>query len=87
MRAVLILVGVAVVLLLVGIFTGFINLSGEGGQLPKVAVEGGQLPSVDADVGSIDVGTTNETIEVPKIETEKETIKVPDIDVKSANEK
>jgi hypothetical protein len=84
MRAVVILLAVVVLLGIIGILTGFINLSGTPGELPKVAVEGGRLPNVDADVGSIDVGTKNTTIEVPKVETKRETIEVPTLDVNKA---
>ena len=84
MRAILILLAAAVLIGIVGIMTGFINLSTTPGELPKVAVEGGRLPNVDADVGSIELGTKNTTIEVPKVETERETIAVPTLDVNKA---
>ncbi len=67
MRALLILVGLAAIVLVVLMSLGMVSLS--GGSLPKVAVEGGQAPKVD--VGEIDVGTTNKTIAVPKIEVRK----------------
>lgn len=68
MRGLLIAVAIAVLLLIIAIGTGFINLRGDGGSLPKVEVEGGNLPTVDADVGDVDVGTKKETIEVPTID-------------------
>jgi hypothetical protein len=74
MRGLLILVAVVLLLLLVGVLTGFINLTGRGGDLPEVKVEGGALPSVDADVGDVDVGVKNETVNVA----------VPTIDVDTA---
>lgn len=55
------------------------------GALPQVKVEGGQLPSFDADVADVDVGTTNTTIETPKIETEKTTVQTPTISVDKAD--
>lgn len=67
MRGVLALVAIVVLLLIVGVATGFINIGQtQEAQLPKV--EGGQLPKFDADVGDIDVGTKNTTVEVPTID-------------------
>ncbi|NNM77081.1 hypothetical protein HJG53_09225 [Sphingomonas sp. ID1715] len=76
MRPLLTIVAVVVLLLIVGVATGFINLSSRGGDLPEVKVEGGALPKVDADVGDVDVGTKNETVNV----------KVPTIDVDTAKQ-
>lgn len=73
MRGILVLVAVVVLLLLVGVMTGFINLTGRGGDVPEVKVEGGALPTVDADVGDVDVGTKNETIQVPTIDVDTAT--------------
>lgn len=88
MRPLLVIVGIVVVLLIAGLATGFINLSGQSGALPKVAVEGGKLPSVDADVGKIEVGTRNTAIEVPdvnvNVDTKKEKVEVPTIGVEKA---
>ena len=70
MRPLLTIVAVIVLLLIVGVATGFINLTGRGGDVPEVKVEGGALPSVDADVGDVDVGTKNETIQVPTIDVD-----------------
>lgn len=74
MRGLLAIVAIVVLLLIVGVATGFINISGKGGSLPEVQVQGGELPKVDANVGAVDVGTKTETI------------KVPTVDVKTANE-
>ena len=69
MRGVLALVAVVVLLLIVGVATGFINLGQtQEAKLPRV--EGGQLPKFDADVGDVDVGTKTETIEVPTIDVD-----------------
>jgi hypothetical protein len=84
MRAVVIILAIVVVIGIVALATGFVNLSGQAGELPKVAVEGGALPSVDADVGEVNVGTKNTTVEVPKLETEKEQVKVPTLSVEKA---
>jgi hypothetical protein len=73
MRGLLAAVAIIILLLIVGVATGFINLSGKGGDLPDVQVEGGALPTVDADVGDVDVGTKNETIQVPTIDVDTAT--------------
>ena len=70
MRPLLTIVAVVVLLLIIGVATGFINLTGRGGDMPEVKVEGGALPTVDADVGDVDVGTKNETIQVPTIDVD-----------------
>jgi len=67
MRALLVLVGLAVVAVIVLMSLGMISL--DGGRLPRVAVEGGQAPSVD--VGRIEVGTVNKTVAVPVIDVQK----------------
>ena len=87
-RTILILLVLIVIIAIAAVATGFVNLSGKSGTLPKVAVEGGSLPSVTADVGSVDVGTKSTTVDVPKVEvgTTKEEVKTPTIDVKKAGE-
>lgn len=70
MRSILTIVAVLILLVIVGVATGFINLGARGGDLPSVKVEGGALPTVDADVGDIDVGTKNEVIQVPTIDVD-----------------
>ena len=67
--------GLLVIVLLVlaaGIATGFIDLQkAQEGSLPKIAVEGGQLPKCQADVAKVEVGTRNETVEVPTVDVKK----------------
>jgi hypothetical protein len=86
MRALLILVAVVVVLGIVAVATGFVNLSGNSGALPNVAVSGGKMPSVDADVGKVVVGTKETSVDVPKVEvgTTKTNIDVPVVGVQKA---
>ena len=67
MRALLVLVGLAVVVLIVLMSLNMVSIG--GGSLPKVQVEGGTAPKVD--VGTIDVGTVNKTIAVPTVEVKK----------------
>ncbi len=87
MRGLLILLAVVVVLGIVAVATGFVNLSGQSGELPKVAVQGGKMPSVDADVGKVVVGTKETSVDVPKVTTEKEKIDVPVVGVQKADGK
>lgn len=69
MRGVLALIAIVVLLLIAGVATGFISLGQtQEAKLPRV--EGGQLPKFDADVGDIDVGTKNTTVEVPTIDVD-----------------
>lgn len=84
MRAIVTILVIVVLVAIVAVATGFVNLHGSSGSMPKVAVEGGAMPSVKADVGSVDVGTKNSTIDVPKVETEKKTVSVPVVAVHKA---
>jgi hypothetical protein len=75
MRGLLAVIAIIVLLLIIGVATGFLNINQtKEASLPKVEVQGGQAPAFDANVGSVDVGTKNETIQVPTV------------DVKTANE-
>ena len=81
MRAVITVLAIVVVIAIIAVLTGFVNLRGSSGSMPRVAVEGGRLPSVKADVGSIDLGSRQKTVEVPKVGTEKKTVEVPTLSV------
>ena len=67
--------GVLVIILLVlagGIATGFIDLQRtQSGSLPEVSVRGGSLPKYEANVAKVEVGTRNETVEVPTVDVRK----------------
>jgi hypothetical protein len=70
MRALLVLVGIAALVVLAGMATGFINIDQtQTASLPRL--EGGQAPEFKADVARISVGSENKTVEVPKIEVQK----------------
>lgn len=85
-RPVLIILAVAVLVIIVLFATGFWSADVKEGALPSVNVEGGEMPAVDLDSKEVVVGTTDTTIEVPKIETEKETVSVPVVGVKDNGE-
>lgn len=51
-----------------------------------VKVEGGQAPKFDVQAGSVDVGTEEKTVLVPKVVMEEEQVTVPTVDVEPAPE-
>ena len=57
-------------------------------KLPDVdiTVEEGQLPEFKVETGSIEVGTEEKTILVPKVVMVEETVTVPTVDVTPAGE-
>jgi hypothetical protein len=84
MRAIVTILAIVVVIAIIAVATGFVNLHGSPGELPTVKVEGGQAPAVKADVGSVDVGTKNTSVDVPKVETVKKKVEVPTVEVHKA---
>ncbi len=82
---------VLAVLIVVGLLfaSGFWSADVKGGALPQVDVsaKGGDMPDVDVTSKELVVGTTNTTVDVPKVKTEKETIAVPTIGVKDNGDK
>jgi hypothetical protein len=84
MRAIVTILAIIVVIAIIAVATGFVNLRGTAGSLPSVKVEGGQAPTVQANVGSIDIGTENKTVAVPKVDTVDKQVAVPKIAVHKA---
>ena len=83
-RLILSILVVAVLVLIAGVATGFIDLNASGQfRAPTVAVstEGGEVPQVDVKTKELVVGTTDKRVEVPTIGTESSTIKVPTVAV------
>ena len=81
----------AVAVVAIGVFAFYmvdIDQTQEG-SMPdvNVSVEGGQLPKFDAEVGKVAVGEKDVTVDVPKVEvtTEKETVSVPTLSVTPPN--
>ena len=85
-RLLTIIVVLVILAAIVGVATGMINLHGRPGALPKVSVQGGALPTVKADVGSIDLGTKNSTVDVPTVTTTTKQVETPTLTVKKAGE-
>ena len=84
----IVLVAIALVVALL-FATGFWSADVKNGELPqvKVSADGGKLPDVDLKSKEVVVGTTEKTIDVPKVKTEKETINVPVVGVKDDDKK
>ena len=76
MRAVLLILIVAVLVILAGVVTGFIDINQiRGARAPEVSAtrngvvaKGGQTPAFDVETGSVEVGTRNATVKVPALE-------------------
>ena len=76
MRAVILILIVAVIAIIVGIATGFLNVNMiRGAQAPQVSAtgngvtaEGGQPPAFDVQTGSIKVGTKDANVKLPSVE-------------------
>jgi hypothetical protein len=76
MRAVILILVLAVILLIVGVASGFIDINQtRGAKAPEISAtgngltaKGGQAPAFDVETGSVKVGTGNATVKVPKLE-------------------
>jgi hypothetical protein len=79
MRAVLLILILAVLVVVATIATGFLNNKQiRGGQAPQVTAtrngvtaKGGQPPAFDVETGSVKVGTKEATVKVPTVEVQK----------------
>ena len=84
-RFILTLLAIVIVALIAAIALGYVDFNQtREAKLPRI--EGGQLPTFDADVAKVEVGTTNKTVEVPKVVTTNETVTVPTVEVKKDGE-
>jgi hypothetical protein len=82
MRVILGLAVIVVLLLIAGIWLGLLRVDQtQQGALPKVSVSGGQAPKFSVETATVNVGTTQKTVDVPKIDTEKKAIEVPKVSV------
>ena len=75
---------VSVAVIAIGAYMIDFDVTDEG-SMPEVSVEGGELPEVDAEVGTVETGTTTETVEVPDVDvdvdTEEKQIELPTVEV------
>jgi hypothetical protein len=87
MRAILVLIGLIALGVVAAMATGMLRINQQqGASLPTVSVqsEGGQLPKYSAETGSVGIGNTAKSVEVPTVEMKKATVVLPTIDVKQA---
>ena len=78
MRAVLLVLIVAVVAIIIAVATGFLNINQiRGAQAPQVSAtsngvvaKGGQAPAFDVQTGSVKVGSKDATVKVPTLEVQ-----------------
>lgn len=79
MRAVLSILIVAILVVIAGIATGFLNINQiRGAKAPDIAAtpggltaKGGQAPAFDVETGSVKVGTKQASVKVPTLEVQK----------------
>ena len=79
MRTVLLLLIVAVVAIIFGVASGFLNISQiRGAKAPEltatrngVTAKGGQAPAFDVETGSVKVGTAQTKVKVPTVVVER----------------
>ncbi len=79
MRAVLLVIILAVLALIAALATGFLNIDQiRGAKAPEVSAtgngvtaKGGQTPAFEIETGSVKVGSQQKTVSVPKLVVEK----------------
>ncbi|CAN5474490.1 hypothetical protein BH09PSE4_BH09PSE4_06770 [soil metagenome] len=77
MRAILVLIGLAALVVVGLISLGLMTVQTTPGSLPSVSFNKGTAPSVKADVATLSVGMENKTVDVPTVGTTQKTISVP----------
>lgn len=96
MRAILLILIVTVVALIAGIGTGYIDISQtRQAKVPSIEAEngairatGGQAPAFEVQTGSVDVGTREANVTVPKLEVKRDAkaVNVPVVEVRRPQE-
>ena len=96
MRAIFLILILAVVALIGAIATGYININQtRGARAPQleagdgsIRASGGQSPAFEVQTGSVEVGTREANVSVPKIEVkrDKARVDVPAVAIKPAEE-
>lgn len=79
MRAVLFILIVAILLVIAGLASGFLNINQiRGAKAPDIAAtpsgvtaKGGQAPAFDVETGSVKVGTQPKTVNMPTLVVQK----------------
>jgi hypothetical protein len=82
MRFILSIAVIVVVALIAGLALGLLRVDQtQQAELPRLSVSGGQAPKFNVDTATVNVGTEQRTVDVPKIDTEKKAIDVPTVSV------
>lgn len=79
MRAVLLILIVAVIVIIAGVASGFLNINQtREAKVPQVSAthngvtaKGGQAPAFDVETGSVKVGSKQATVKVPDLTVQK----------------
>jgi hypothetical protein len=79
MRAAILILIVVIVGVIAAIATGFLNINQiRGARAPQVSAttngvtaEGGQAPAFEVETGSVKIGTSNTTVQVPALEVSR----------------
>jgi len=72
MRALFVLLGILILVLVALMMFGMINIDQtRTARLPTIKVEGGQAPAFQANVGKVDMGAENKTVAVPTVDVQK----------------
>jgi hypothetical protein len=79
MRAIIMILILAVLLVLAGLGTGFIDIDQiRGAKAPDISAtqngvvaKGGQTPAFDVETGSVTVGTKETTVKVPEVRVDQ----------------
>lgn len=84
MRGILVLLGLLVLAAVVLISLGMLKIDWKAGQMPafEFKMDGGKLPTVET--GSVGIGTTNTTVQVPTVEMTNTVVTLPTVEVKPA---
>lgn len=86
MRTILVLLGLAALVVIGLVSTGMMTLNVTPGSVPHVALEGGKAPEVNANLATVQLGTSEKTVEVPTVTTTQRTLQVPTLTIdKPAN--
>ena len=86
-RGLLVIIGLAVVILVVLMAFGVVSLEQtKTASLPTVRVEGGQAPAFKADVGEVQLDTSQKRVEVPEVNMTNKTVAVPTVSVEKADQ-
>ena len=96
MRAIFLILILAVVALLAALATGYIDISqSRSAEAPRleaangsIRAQGGQAPAFEVQTGSVEVGTREANVAVPKIEVkrDKARVEVPSVEIRPAQE-